>query len=301
MRTVKRITINLFVVSLLFTLPGCMADMRTTLIKKEGITELHVSKGKTLLEAAWKKHGFDSMAFHQTYSFNGTDTWKGMMGKMGKPWPDAISEIEFKYVIGTFDSQLKFKTGKRKGVLAGLQSWNYYEKEPEGELTFKPYDKRIGFGLSAYQYFLELPGRLKKAPLISYAGEKVFNENHYDLVFVTWEKPEPHMEHDQYLLWINKKTGMLDYAVYSLRDNFLKMPGYKAFYGSIYFSDFVEVEGVLIPHKQTVYLNSPSQNPEKYIHQMIVTDFQFDNFNAQELYPNPEIKSIGDAKSAIVK
>ncbi len=290
------VTSIIFVIIALFFLSGCMADMRTSLVKEEGIRQSQVEKGKAILETAWRTHGLQHLKKHDTYSFHGSDIWKGMMGKMGKPWPEAKSEIEFKYAVGTFDSQAYFMNGKWKGILAGLQSWEYYERDLQQNLQFKEYNKRIGFGLSAYQYFFEMLDRLKDVPIISYAGQKEFNGNRYDLVFATWQKAEPHMENDQYILWINRQTKMLDYAVYSLRDNYLKIPGYKAFYGSIQFGDYKEIEGIMIPHRQTVYLNQPSKKEKRHLHQLIVTDFSFDNFDVSELYPDPKIAKLGDRK-----
>ncbi|OUS00399.1 hypothetical protein A9Q86_10535 [Flavobacteriales bacterium 33_180_T64] len=273
-----------------------MADMRTRIIKKEGINSSNETKGKRLLKTTWDKHGFSKLENHDTYSFTADDTWKGLMGKMGKPWPEAKSKLKFKYAINTFDSQVEFLNGKMQNTTAGLQSWQYYEKKEYKDIEFVEDNKRIIFGLSAYQYFFEMLDRLKNAPIISYAGEKEFNDISYDLIFVTWKDPKPHMEHDQYLLWINKNTQLLEYAVYSLRDNYLKIPGYKAFYGSIKFDDYKNIDGVLIPHKQTVFLNEPSKKDKRHLHQLIVKDFVFDDFDINELYPNSNLEKIGDNK-----
>lgn len=292
----KNFTISSLFWSVLFLLSGCMADIRTPLIEEQGIMSIHETKGKLLLEKAWKKQGLDRLEDHQTYTVKARDVWKGLMGKMGKPWPDAGIDLELKYAVGTFDSQVNFLSGKRKGVVAGLQSWNYYEQEPGADLIFMAYDERIGFGLSAYQYFFELLDRLKKAPIISYAGEKEFRGQHYDQVFVSWETPAPHQQHDQYVLWINRESGLLDYAVYTLRDNYLKLPGSKAFYGSIQYKDWRSVAGILIPHTQLVYLNSPKKKEKKHLHQLQVEEFTFDNFSLETLYPNPELERVGDDK-----
>ncbi|MCW5516932.1 hypothetical protein [Muriicola sp. Z0-33] len=293
MNTLKKITL---LVLAPIILQSCMADMRTLMIKQNGITQLNESKGKSILENTWKKHGFSKLANHKAYSLTADDTWKGLMGKMGKPWPEAKSKLKLKYAINTFDSQVEFLDGKRKNTLAGLQSWQYYEKEILGEIEFVKYNERIAFGLSAYQYFFEMLDRLKGAPIISYAGVKEFNSTHYDLVFVTWKEVEPHMEHDQYVLWINKETQLLEYAVYSLRDNYLKIPGYKAFYGSVKFDDYKNIDGILIPHEQFIFLNKPSRKDKKHIHKLTVQDFKFDDFDINELYPNSSIAKIGDKK-----
>ncbi len=287
---------HLYLLPFIILLSSCMADLRTPLVKKEGISAKNQKIGKEIMEKAWQRHGFDNLRKHRVYSFHGKDIWRGMMGKIGKPWPEAKSEMDFKYAINTFDSQVAFNDGKRQGVIAGLQSWKYYEKEQDGKIIFQPYNKRIGFGLSAYHYFFEMLDRLKSVPIISYAGEREFNGQNYDLIFATWNKAEPHIEHDQYVLWINKTTGFLEYAVYTLRENYLKMPGYKAFYGSIKFMDLREIDGVLIPHKQIIFLNKPSKKEKKHLHQLDVSDFKFDSFELNELYPDPAISKIGDSK-----
>ena len=88
--------IGLLFVSALF-LQSCAADLRTVSIKKEGITDANTQKGKDLLESVWLKQGFDKMEEHDVYSFKGVDDWQGMLGRMGKLWPDLNTQLEFKY------------------------------------------------------------------------------------------------------------------------------------------------------------------------------------------------------------
>jgi len=294
------ISIVILLISIGFLLGSRMADLQPVLIKKHGIEEKNAEKGKEILSKAWKTQGLNYLKSHQTYSFTATDSWKGMMGGIGKPWPEKQIEIQFKYEVGTFNGQLTFLSGKRKGEIAGLQSWKYYEKNNH-DLKFIQTDKKIAFGLSAFQYFFELADRLRKAPIISFAGTKSFNDNNYNLVFVTWGKTAPHKEHDQYVLWINQKTEMLEYVEFTIRDYYLKMPGSGALYGSVKYDDFKQIDGVLIPHKQTFFMNSPKKKNRKYLHELIVTDFKFDAFAVEELYPNPNLKKLGDEKLQVTK
>jgi len=285
----------ILLISIGFLLGSCMANLQPDLVKKHGIQKKNAEKGKEILSKAWKTQGLDNLKSHQTYSFIATDAWKGMMGSIGKPWPEKHMQIQFKYEVGTFNGQLNFLSGKRKGEIAGLQSWKYYEKNKH-DLKFLTTDKKLAFGLSAYQYFMELADRLRKAPIISFAGTKSFNGNNYNLVFVTWETTAPHKGHDQYILWINQKTEMLEYAEFTLRDNYLNMPGSGAFYGSIKYADFKQINGVLIPHKQTVFMNAPNKEDRKHLHELIITEFKFDDFDVEELHPNPNLKKLGDEK-----
>ena len=288
----------LIIASMVFQSCG-LADLRTKMIKKEGVTFRNTEKGKQLLENAWKAQGFDKLKNHKVYSYHAQDTWKGLLGSMGKIWPDMKSEMAFKYRIGSFDGQVHFLDGKEAGNHAGLQNWHYYEIN-NNKTIFKDKSSRKNrkkvFGIAAFQYFTEMIDRLKQAPIISYAGEKEFRGHVYDLVLCTWEKIEPHMEHDQYLAWINKETGLMDFTQYTIRETYLKPPGYKAIGGAVEFTDFKEVDGILIPHKQLVYAIKLKKNPKRNLHKLIMSDFKFDGFNPEDLILDKTIEVGGDYK-----
>ncbi len=276
---------------------GCKVDLRTRLIKNQGITEINEKRGKDILELAWETHGYDNLSHRKNYTFQGKDIWRGLFGRLGKPWPEAESNMLFRFEVGSFDSQVTYLDGKQMGITAGLQSWNYYEFERKNAAKKKKLNQRTRFALSAYHYFFELLDRLKRAPLISWAGEKQFNNEVYDVIFVTWKQVEPHMDNDQYILWINKETNMLDYAIYTVRENYLKIPGSRAFYGSIRFDDYRKVNGLMVPHVQTVFLNAPKKNIKRHVHRLTVSDFQFDAFDQELLKPFADVTSTGDSKT----
>jgi hypothetical protein len=295
-KTLKLIGI-LFISS--FLLQGCIYDLRTKSIKKEGITEANIKKGKEILESAWKKQGYDKLKDHQTYSFHGSDTWKGLLGRMGQIWPELKSELDFKYQIGTFDGQVTFKDGEEKGNIAGLQNWNFYEII-NSDTTFKDKNhkknQRKVFGLAAFQYFTEMIDRIKDAPIISYAGEDEIRGQKYDLVFCTWESAEPHMEHDQYLAWINKKTELIDFTQYTIRESYLKPPGYKMIGGGVEFTRFKAIDGIMIPHEQLVYAIKLRKKQKKNLHRLIISGFEFDGFDVEELRIDRNIETGGNFK-----
>ncbi|MFK8007412.1 MAG: hypothetical protein AB8H03_13620 [Saprospiraceae bacterium] len=287
---------GLLIFSFLF-LQSCMADLRTKTIKQEGITIENTKKGKAVLDRSWKAQGFDKIKNHQVYSFKGKDTWKGMLGRVGKVWPNRKTEMNFKYEVGTFDGQVAFLDGKRKGEYAGLQNWNYYEIDDEDKAQFQKPNKRIKFGLAAYQYFTEMIDRLRSAPIINYAGEKEFKGKKYDLVFVTWNTEKPHQEADQYIAWINKETGLMDYTQYTLRESYLKAPGSKAIAGAVEYGDYREVDSILISFEHTVYGFNMKKRKKKNLHQLVISDFQFDDFDVEELRLNKSLAKGGDFKN----
>lgn len=278
---------------------GCMYDLRTKSIKKEGISVDNIEKGKALLEKAWRKQGYDKLKDFEVYAFHGTDTWRGMLGKMGGIWPDAKTELDFKYQIGSFNGQVTFADGERKGDAVGLQNWHYYEIS-QGDTIFKGLKEKSAesmvFGISAFQYFGEMIDRIKNAPIISYAGEGEMRGKHYDLVFCTWGNEAPHIEHDQYLAWINKETGLLDFTQYTIRDSYLRPPGYKMLGGGIEFTDFRMVNGIMIPHEHIVYAVKLNKNQKRNLHRLIISDFKFNDFAPNDLEIDKQIKPGGDFK-----
>lgn len=296
----KMIKLFATLITLSFLLQSCgIYDLRTRSIKSEGLTEENTKKGKAILEKAWNKQGLHKLKDHQVYSFHGSDVWKGLLGKMGQLWPDLEAEMNFKYLIGSFDGQVQFTNGSEQGNIAGLQNWNYYEVVGD-QTAFKKKDlketERKVFGIAAFQYFTEMADRLLKAPIIAYAGEDKFRGQDYDLVLSTWGSEKPHEEHDQYLSWINKETGMMDFVQYSIRDAYLKPPGYKLLGGAIEFADFRSIDDILIPHEQLVYAIKMKKNKNKFLHRLVVSDFKFDDFNADELILNSALGEGGDFK-----
>jgi len=280
--------------ALIFISSCSVSDIRTSYQKKDTNELEQEQKGKALLEETWLAHGFDKLKNHTTYEVSAKDHWKGAMGKMGNLWGDSNNKpLKLRFSVGTFDNQVEFLEGKKAGTKAGLQSWNYYEKEEGGKAIFKKTKKRIGFGLAAYHYFFELADRLRRAPIIRYAGEKTFEGKEYDVVFATWETIKANPDYDQYQLYINKKTKLVDFCLYTIRESYL--PGAKKLYGSIRYTDIREIDGIKVSFLQEVYINKPKALG-KYLHQLKVTNFKFDSFPLSDLHPDKEIKAIGDDK-----
>ena len=298
MKTIKLIG---FALVTLIMLQNCgVLDLRTKRLKKEGLTKISIKKGKDILQKAWLTQGYDKLQNHIVYSYNANDTWKGLLGGLGQIWPEKKIDLSFKYEIGSFDGYVTYKSGKQLGNSAGLQNWNYYEVKKK-QIIFldkktKKSRKKI-FGIAAFQYFNEMIDRLKNAPIISYAGEKEFRNKHYDLVFCTWDKPEAHKENDQYIAWVNKKTGMLEFVQYTIRETYLKPPGYKLIGGAVEFTDFKNIDGILIPHTQLIYAIKMRKKSKRNLHKVVISDFEFDGFDIKELRPNKTLKIGGNFKN----
>jgi hypothetical protein len=104
-----------------------------------------------------------------------------------------------------------------------------------------------------YHYFIELPYRLRQAPILRYYGQREWKNVTYDLVFASWGEEAAHAEHDQYILYINPATKLVDYSIYTIRDN--TSPFTRQKYGSIAFQEYKNIDGFQLPTKLPVLLD----------------------------------------------
>lgn len=137
--------------------------------------------------------------------------------------------------------------------------------------------------------------RLLNAEIIRYAGEKQFEGKTYDLVYTTWEKDEPHKEHDQWLVYINKETGMIDLTELTINDFFLPMP--RAIKGATirYKRQHTSI-GTYLPSYVTIQLGKPKKQ-KKHVYTFSLTNYEFNTFSNDDLYPINGLKKCGDSKN----
>ena len=236
-------------------------------------------------------YGLNKLDSAETYSFKATDNWKGSFALVN-PFPKDNELMEMRFRPNSFDGQFNYVNGKDKTIY-GIQSFHHYRIDNHGKIKFKK-KKSITFALPAIQYFFELPLRLKNAPFLKYAGVKILENQTYDLVFATWDQIEPHKEHDQYLLYIDRASGKLSFASYTVRGMYLPTP--RNIYGSIRFEEINQnVNGISFPSKLYIQLNK-IKKPPRALHTLTIDELRINNFPLSKLYPDKSIKFQGDAK-----
>lgn len=297
---IKQRTSLLLTLTLILTTSCKIAD-----ISKDATLEIEASQkiASQKLSEVISAQGFNIMASKNTFEFTATDNWPGLMGQMVKIWPDQKSTLKFKHNFNTFDGNALFLDGQKEGDLIGIQSWNYYEKSKGSEkiqsfLIDENKDKKpLAFAMVIYHYFLELPYRLNQAPIKRYYGQQTKNGQTYDLVFASWLSEAPSSDYDQYIVWINTKTKLVDYCIYTLRDNTNLITRKK--YGSIAYEDYRNIDGFMVPFNMPVMLDDgviKNETTTNYFHQFTIHDFAFSGFDEEELYPISGIEKQIDTK-----
>lgn len=241
-------------------------DIRPAEIRGRAVDADNEARGRQLLaQVAERYGGLERWRSLRATRAVLTDFWPaGLMKTMGSPWRDGET-LELTYLHGRDTARLVFRGGERDGHAWGIQNWLTYTRAGSAPAEFAP-NNDIKFWLPTIAYFFELPFRLVEASVVQYVGERHLDGRTYDLVYLTWNSPEPQADVDQYVAWINRKTGMLDYTQYTVRDT------HKLIAGGMHCSDYRTIDGVVIP-----FVMSASGSPEEpqLMHRFDVKQVQF--------------------------
>ena len=287
----------LVVLSCGFLLTACsIANLRPAALA-DGPPPNAAAHGRQLLTEASQRMGLDRLAEVGTYEVTANFDWSGFWSAMPmNSLPGAKNkDIRFRFTPGTFDGQLEFLEGPRTGEVYGIQSWEPYYRPTATAPVEKLNSRRYPWGLTAYHYIFETPLRLLSAPIVRYAGERTFEGQTYDLVFATWGDGTQRKDYDQYLVYVNQATGMVDLTELTITDFFLPVPnGMKN--ATVRYVDRHETSvGAWLPRQTVIQLGRPKA-VDKDVYTYTLTDYAFDRTPAAVLYPMPDLPRYGDRK-----
>jgi hypothetical protein len=242
---VKQRTRNLFLVFALCLLCGCtsLSDIRTEYVKKNGASRGSIERGKKLLaEVEEATGGKEHWLKLKTMQVDFSDEWPGFFARVfGSPWNDKVQALRLHSLLGGDNGFLELLDEKSNEKVWGLQNWMAYERKSLTAPAVFNENKDIRFWIPTIKYFLEFPFRISEAQIVTYAGETTDDSKTFELVFATWETFEPNSKFDQYLLWINSETKLIERIQYTVRDIF----GFVK--GAMLFQDYQTVNGITFP------------------------------------------------------
>ena len=90
----------------------------------------------------------------------------------------------------------------------GSSNWKSYQiKNGQKEFTDnEKYQNKLIYK----NYWFQFPFRINEAPNIAYAGESRVNGEMYDLLYATWGSEKPNRQFDQFVLYLDKETRMVE-------------------------------------------------------------------------------------------
>ncbi len=260
-------------------LSGCLADLRSNDLVVDGIDPARVTLARTSMNRMLKAHGgLDRWKQHRVAEVDYTDTWfRPLERAVSMPYPENGQHISQTILLGKNASRWTFVEGPWDGLEWGIQRWATYTAR-SGKVAFEDNDD-IKFWLPTNAYFFEAPFRLSEATTLAHMGTTRVDGVLLDMVFLTWGQPEPQNDVDQYVAFIDRKTGLLTYLQYTIRDIF------RTLIGVMHYSDYKEVDGIWVAHKMTV-VTKPGGPPA--LHEYQIQDVIFGgDVSMEKLLPNP--------------
>jgi len=246
---------------------------------RHALTPDAVRQGRRLLGLLDSRYGgSERYRHHRVTQVEYTDAWaSGLMQRVGSPWLPG-ERLRLTFAHGTDSSRLDFLSGPRQSQSWGIQQWQTYTVA-SGQRKFAP-NKDIKFWLPTLEYFLEMPFRVGEAEIVAHAGERTLGNQIYDLIFLTWGSPTPHRHMDQYVLWIRRSDGILEFAEYTVRDvaPFIV--------GCIHYEDLRDVDGILVPFRLTL---GDCPGKPGLLHRQTLSSAQFrPDLPIRDLVPEPD-------------
>ncbi len=264
MNTLFNVLNRLWLIPIFIVLSSCLKDIRPDFMFSEQYkNDNQQEKAEALLQVAAHNSGLENWNKVSNYDVSLTDEFFGLMGKMAMPYKESKIDLKLNYNLNNANSIIEFDSGKEKG-----KKWKYIEgkyimNKSNSDIAYSP-NKEAQFWIPTYQYFLELTFRISSGQIIRYAGTKTLNNTLYDLVFVSWKGESPQKDFDQYILWLNKKNGLIEMVEYTVRDE------YSFISACAIYTSYQTIDGITLPKKIEIKSNL---NSKKSIHHM-----QFENF-----------------------
>ncbi len=292
----KHLTLFSTLALLLSLMQACKSvDLRSEDLKNNKITNSE-QKGKELLIAAKLAMGYDKLANTEVYEADAIFDWKGFWLIMPMNTFPANNDnlLKLRYATNSFDGQVEYLEGRKKGIIQGIQSWEGYKvKRRSEELKQHEHDRYI-WGLATYHYLLEAPMHLPDAQIIRYAGIKEFDGVIYETVYVTWGSEEPNKEFDRFLVYINPNTKFIDILEVTINDYFITMPKGLQHATARYERKATSI-GTYLPSNIIIQFKGP-KGMENKVYSIGLDNYTFDTFDKEILYPIENLDYVGFSK-----
>ncbi len=254
---------------------SCLSDLRPKEFRTdERFTAASHEKAVSLLNTYAERSGLSKWKTVKTYQVDYADNFYGTFGKLANPFKDKKNNFKLRYVPMKSKGNLRFSSGSEKGMVWGYDEGTTYTKTDRNAQAEIKKSKKITFWLPTYQYFIEFPFRITNADVIYHVGERKYGLQVYDLILVSWKTHKPQKNLDQYLIWINQSTGLVDKLQYTIRDQagILK--------GTAIIDEYQDYNGIKLPSLFKVYSKEDSTKP---VHIMRLYNFRANTFDPQTL------------------
>lgn len=262
----KRHGILFIVYAALVMTMGCStADLSTDNLRDQDsqpdLREKAIKIYERLLNA---RGGYNTYKSFESVRLRGADVWHSSFVRLFTPVTE--QEQKFEVVFATKGGEISyiFLNGTRKGQSIGVANGKTY-RVVEEKREFSDSSK-IRVYLEPLTHYFQWPYKLFESPVLLYAGEDNIENQSYHLIFASSGGVAASPEHDQYVIYVNKKTHYVDYIDFTLRSLF------ESYKGTLHYRDFRNVQGLVVPF--FIGASDAVEN-EDFVHEFLFSEIQF--------------------------
>ena len=166
------------------------------------------NNGQAYLEKSQLAHGMEHWLTQDSIRYEIKHTLHSGMAQFMLA-PDSHNPLKYDYLSFPQDRQSSFyrSNSPESSYLIGCDDQGVF-KESEEKREYG--QSSLDFFYYAIKHLIEFAFEMNSASIIEYMEEQKVDGKTYELLFATWESMEPIMDYDQYIIWINKQTGLIE-------------------------------------------------------------------------------------------
>lgn len=251
--------------ALIMTMGCSTADLSTDNLRNQDAQPDLREKAITIFERSLSaRGGYNTYKSFESVRLRGTDLWHSRFVRFFTPVTE--QEQEFDVIFATAGGTIKyiFLNGKRKGQYIGLENGKTYRATKEKREFADSSEIRVY--LEPLTDYFQWPYKLYGSPVLLYAGEENIENEAYHLLFASSGGVAASPEHDQYVIYISKKTYHVDYIDFTLRSLF------ESYKGTLHYRDFRTVQGLVVPF--FIGASDTIENKD-FVHEFLFSEIQF--------------------------
>lgn len=217
---VKNLFILLFCGFLIFLFSCKLADLRPQVLTNTGYNADLKKKGLQFIDNPnYTELTPDEWKNYKSVQFIIKDVWRSKFVRFFTPVKDDEPRIRVFLDFEKDSMEIEFLNGVKKGNIYGLVKKDTYQVAPDTGKVFIA-DDEVRVYLESLRLYLTLPWRLKEYPILMYAGGTKVNSSEYETIYLTSVQPEATPDTDQYLVYLEKTSGALEWIQFTYRELF---------------------------------------------------------------------------------
>ena len=199
------IFLPIFIYLIVFKTPFLLSDIRPENWKD---TYTPLNNGVGFLKQAQIRHGMSTWKNQDTIVYGVEHKFaNSLVSLIASPLNSSPLTYQYVSVPGNRASSYYQSTGSGTDFLIGENEMGIYQQNA-GTVEYGRFTD--DFFCKAVRHLIEFPFEMSSANILEYIGKESWNSEEYHLVFASWDDFKPNQNFDQFIIWINKHTGLVD-------------------------------------------------------------------------------------------